>query len=330
MFNDVLYTVNKKYLLVFLASLTSLLRNSNLDNIRIHLVTDDFDKDDFDKVYEVIAKFPGTKINCYNIDWFDIERFDIPDWRGTQIANARLFLSSVIDTHDVHNILYLDADTIVVGDLNGLMDNYSESVIAACYDGCVKSYGDSLGLNKYYNSGVLFINVDKWEEIEAQERILYAIKNTEHELNFPDQDILNIALKDFYDTLPVEYNIAPYIYAFDEKKGKRYFNKDKKYISYEMAKEGMKDPKILHTIGLFGVKPWMENDVNPFNDIFMEYLRSVDPTFTREELPLYKRIFTFNKDLFYTILTARTYLPKSVEEKARKLSLNLQQQKKKK
>ena len=95
MFNDVLYTVNKKYLLVFLASLTSLLRNSNLDNIRIHLVTDGFDKDDFDKVYEVIAKFPGTKINCYNIDWFDIERFDIPDWRGTQIANARLFLSSV-------------------------------------------------------------------------------------------------------------------------------------------------------------------------------------------------------------------------------------------
>ena len=330
MYSDVLYTVNKKYLTIFLASMYSLLENSKLENIRIHLVTEGFDRECFDKVYAVLAKFPGTKLNTYNIEWFDINRFNLPDWRGTQIANARLFMESVIDLNDVDNLLYLDADTIVVDDLSGLKEKYGDAVIAASYDGCVKSYGDSLGLKKYYNSGVLYINVRKWLEIEAQERILYAIKHNEHELNFPDQDILNIALKEFYETLPVEYNMAPYIYALDEKQARRYFNGDKKYISYDVAKEASDHPKILHTIGLFGIKPWMENKVNPYNDVFMEYLLSVDPTFKKEELPMYKKLFASNKELFYKLLTARTYLPKGVEETARKLSLGLQQAKKKK
>lgn len=330
MYNDVLYTVNKKYLPIFLASMDSLLKNSGLSDVRIHLVTEGFTKEDYELVYKILERYPGTKINMYNIDWFDISRFDLPDWRGSQIANARLFLESVVDLHDVNHLLYLDADTIVVGPLTDLRECYGNNVIGAVYDGCLKSYGESLGLDKYYNSGVLYINVNKWFEIEAEERIRDFIRNCDIDLNFPDQDVLNIALKDYYETLPVSYNLAPYIYALNEKRAKRYFNKDKKYISYEEALEASRDPKILHTIGLFGVKPWMDNKVNPYNDIFMEYLLSVDPSFKVEEMPMYKRLFTYNKEIFYMMLTARTYLPESVERVARGLSLSLQQAKTKK
>ena len=107
MYNDILYTVNKKYRDIFLASLYSLLENGNLSNVRIHLVTDGFTKEDFDKVDRVISMFPGTLINYYNLNCMNIEALNIPNWRGSQIANARLFIDSILDLHDVYNLLYI-------------------------------------------------------------------------------------------------------------------------------------------------------------------------------------------------------------------------------
>ena len=330
MYNDILYTVNKKYRDIFLASLYSLLENGNLSNVRIHLVTDGFTKEDFDKVDRIIGMFPGTLINYYNLNCMNIEALNIPNWRGSQIANARLFIDSILDLHDVYNLLYIDADTIVVGPLNELKEKSSREVVCAVLDGASKRYGQELGgLDKYFNSGIIYFNINNWIGIEAEDRIRYTLKNNDKELRFPDQDLFNLALNGFISELPLEYNMAPYAYCFNDSQLKRYFNTSDRCYGYNEVIKGKEKAKILHSVGLFGIKPWMENDVNPFNDLFLEYLYKVDPYFTLEELPLMKKLFTYNKDLFYALIVNRQRMPKPLVELGNKLSLSLQQTKKK-
>ena len=59
--------------------------------------------------------------------------------------------------------------------------------------------------------------------------------------------------------------------------------------SPEEIAEAKKDPKILHSTGVLGIKPWQKNRINPFNDVFMKYIYEVNPEFTKEELSLLKR-----------------------------------------
>lgn len=329
MCNDVLYTVNKKYLPIFLASLYSLLENGNLDNLRIHLITDGFDIEDFNKVHMIVDKFPGVKLNTYDLSVLNIESLNIPDWRGTQIANARLFINSILDLHDVTNLLYIDADTIIVGPLDELKEKYSKSVVCACLDGCSRKYGEELaGLDKYYNSGIIYFNVNKWIGIEAEDRIKHVIRTSDKEFRYPDQDIFNIALKNFITELPIEYNMAPYAYCLSEKQLESYFREGNKNYGYNKVVAARKNTKILHSVGLFGIKPWTRNKVNPFNDVFMEYLLKVDPTFVEEELPIIKKLFSFSPELFYSIITLRSRIPEPLDKITTSLNLKLQQTKK--
>ena len=47
---DVLYTINNKYIDVMLAAILSLIENGNVNNLRLHIITSDFTKDDYYKI----------------------------------------------------------------------------------------------------------------------------------------------------------------------------------------------------------------------------------------------------------------------------------------
>ena len=78
-----------------------------------------------------MCKYPNVELYFYDIATFDIEKYGISNWRGTQIANARLFYQNILgaSVSEMDNLLYLDSDTIVVSDLNDL-EEYSIHSIA--------------------------------------------------------------------------------------------------------------------------------------------------------------------------------------------------------
>ena len=47
---DVLFTTDRKYIDIMLSSLYSFLLNSNLENIRVHIITQDFSLEDYKRV----------------------------------------------------------------------------------------------------------------------------------------------------------------------------------------------------------------------------------------------------------------------------------------
>lgn len=319
---DVLYTVNDKYIDIMLASALSLIMNGNLNGIRLHIITSNFSLDDYEKVEDVLCKYPNVELYFYDIATFDIEKYGIPDWRGTQIANARLFYQDILgpSVNGMDNLLYLDSDTIVVSDLNNL-EQFNGSSISAVKDGCFKNYLTKMGgISNYFNSGVLYFNVSNWTEKGYQNRIVHFLENCKLPLTYPDQDALNCALDGSINSLPLNYNLGASAYLFGPKLQSLYYGK-KSNISDDEVVEAKKDPKILHSTGILSIKPWSNNKVNPFNDEFMKYILMANPEFEKIEISKLKQILTASPMLFKAAVIAKVYMPEPIRDFSRKLTL---------
>jgi len=321
---DVMFSSDSKYIDIMLASIYSFLLNSNFDNIRIHIITSGFSKEDYKKIEDFIAMFPNTEIYFYPMEGFDIERYKLPSWRGVQISNARLFFEEIIKPQilGIENMLYLDSDTITVSDLTDL-ENYSDGLYAV-KDSCMNEYVTSLpNLPTYYNSGVIYINVNEWINGGYQDRIVDFLENNSNiELRLPDQDTLNCALTDQFKQLPLKYNIPPTVYAFNNTFRKIYFNPNRRNISYEQVVEAIQDPKIFHGYGFGGFKPW-QGKFNPYSEEFMKYILSVNPDFKSDKLDCIQTAIAKFPYLYRAIILMMTYMPQSLEQRIKKIAFTL-------
>lgn len=318
---DVLYTVNDKYLDICLGSIISLLKNSKIKKIKIHIITSNFDIDDYHKIDKVLSQF-NCEYYLYDIKSFDIEKFQIPKWRGTQIANARLFFQEIMGSSlsSIENLLYLDSDLVIVNDLTGLK-KYKDNGISAVKDGCFKTYLEKMGgLRNYFNSGVLLFNTEIWTKENYQDKLFQFLEDPKIEITYPDQDVLNCALDGNISELPLNYNLGANTYLFGPFGQKLYFRDNLNYNNTDVI-EAKKEPKILHSTGVLGIKPWTENGINPFNEIFMKYILEANPEFKKVELSKLKKVLSSYPTLFKMMVVAKSYMPEEIQNFARKLTL---------
>lgn len=317
---DVLYTVNDKYIDICLASIISLIRNSKVKKLVIHIICSDFKKEDYEKISRLLNSF-NCEYYLYDIKTFDIEKYNIPNWRGSQIANARLFFQEIMknNLNGINNLLYLDSDLVVVGDLNDL-ERYKENDISAVKDGCFKTYVRKMGLSNYFNSGVILFNVDNWLNNNYQDEVVRFLEKPWAEITFPDQDALNCAVGEHIKELPLNFNLSANAYLFNDFWQKLYFNNGLNYNNDDllMAKD---DPKILHSTGVLSIKPWTDNNVNPFNDVFMSYILEANPEFQKVELSKLKKVLSCYPPIFKMLVLAKAFAPEKVRDLARKLTM---------
>lgn len=275
---NVCYTVNQKYLNPMLVSIYSLLENNSNLNICFYIIYEDLPLEEQEKIEQIVLNFSNCQLFMYNINHIfpEMEQYKIPNWRGTKIANARLFLSNIIPNCP-DSILYLDSDTIVVGNLNELIHYSQKEPLSAVLDHISKAYWQSLNpeLTHYFNSGVLKIDFNLWEKCSGNERIMNTLRKNYH-LTFPDQDILNIAFQDKIETLPLAYNLFPMDLFFDIfTLQKSYKNNKVEFYSQKEILSSRKNSKILHTTNFYGLRPWRENKIYPFQTLYLYYLTKI-------------------------------------------------------
>jgi len=311
---NVLYTSDQKFIDITLASIISLIENSGVSDIGIHMITSGFREEDYQKIESIIELFPHVSISFYPLESFDIDKYKIPEWRGTQIANARLFFQEILreKIQGMDNLLYLDSDTIIMDELKGL-DQYKDGPIGAVKDH--KKYSDikKLGISSYYNSGVLYINTKEWVKKAMQDRLLETLEKTTDDLVFPDQDLLNIALQEEFISMPQEYNLGPISYLYGPLGEKLYFNKRIRQVKIPDIVEAKEKPKIIHTYGFANIKPWNNNTVNPYNDEFMKYLYLVNPEFAKSDPEIMGRVFMDRPTLLKIAFLIKTYMPTKLD-----------------
>ncbi len=123
-------------------------------------------------------------------------------------AWARLFLAELLPETS-ERIVYMDIDTYVCEDLGPLFDeDLGDCVIGAVPEKFYEAdpalrvrLGNPPGTYRYFNSGVLLIDIDKWRIRELCGRILCFAQRPDVELLCPDQDALNGAL--FREIMPL-------------------------------------------------------------------------------------------------------------------------------
>ncbi len=264
---DIIIPSSDKYMPYVSVLLVSALENINKNyKLFFHILTEDIRQETINKV-EMLKRH-------YD---FDIEykylnaglSFELPYCVNTHIDSkivyAKLMISSLFP--NLERAIILEGDMIVTGDLSELwsinIDNYC---IAAAKDAWYKCHRTP-ETNPYFNTGMFYANLNKWREINFEQRAIELAPTME--LKFPDQDLFNAIFKDKVLYLDWCWNAATCVYE-------KWFN-----VLDEAEKEQMvSNHKILHYI--HKIKPW-----TTFNSRYGEYF-----WYYAKLTPFYEKIFT--------------------------------------
>ena len=215
-----LVMVCDNHLVVMLSALLKSIELSHKygEPIDIYIIDDGISGSNIKKLNQTITS------NDINIVWKNIkdaipERFALPADRSTYplCIYVRLFLPYFLP-ENLSKAIYLDVDMIVLRDIQFLWNmDIADNALAAVVDisekvgsswGGIRNYKE-LGIDpeaKYFNSGLLVIDLQKWREINATQSILNIIEaNQEHAL-YPDQYGLNVIFANKWHELDSRWN----------------------------------------------------------------------------------------------------------------------------
>ncbi len=179
-------------------------------DIRVFVIDGGISETNKEKM-SVLEERYGFKINFLKIEMEAFKKF--PTTKTLPIsAYYRMFLKNILPEW-VDKILYLDCDIVVLNDIQNIFnENLNGNIIGAVphYEtGSSIESAKRLGLPKdakYFNSGVLLIDLNLWRKSKTEEECLdFIIKNPD-KIRFADQDVLNSVFANKYQALPWKYN----------------------------------------------------------------------------------------------------------------------------
>ena len=203
----VFFASDDNYVPFLAVSIKSLLDNASKDYFyNIHILTDGLSQESMDELEKHMS--PNSKLIFDDISKHVArikERLDatLRDYYTPSIF-YRLFIAALYPNYK--KAIYLDCDIAVVGDISKMYeielgDNIfgvvSDDVIAGVPE--FRKYAEEgLGIkyDRYFNSGVLLMNLDKYREERIKEKFVYYLVKYNFETAAPDQDYLNCLCKD--------------------------------------------------------------------------------------------------------------------------------------
>ena len=206
-------------------------------------------------------------------DWLQ----DIPDLPGSERikipAYYRLFIPQLLPPN-LSKAIYLDSDLVICQDIGKLWkEELGESYLLAVQDTVAPFVSSLMGLklykelglkadDKFFNSGVLVINLDRWRLDHVSEKVVkYLVANQEYVISH-DQDGLNAILANKWTELDPAWNQQPEIFSYASWKDSLF--------SEEIYNRLVTDPYIVHFAT--GGKPWNTREPHPFKHLFFKYV----------------------------------------------------------
>jgi lipopolysaccharide biosynthesis glycosyltransferase len=170
------------------------------------------------RVESSLAKvgFPDARIQWIVAPFDMIEGLKLTKAYLSALTYAKLLLPHLIPG-DVTKVLYLDSDLVVRDDLADLWDtDLGDKVLFAVRDRIAWVSGPrglanyrELGIPpdaKYFNAGLLLVNLAKWREKNISERIFTYLRTHRAIIKMEDQEGLNAVLFDDWGELPFRWN----------------------------------------------------------------------------------------------------------------------------
>lgn len=170
--------------------------------------------------------------------------------------------------------IYLDCDLVVNRDLEQLWQiDIGENYVLAAQDIWIPYVSKPNGLlnyqelgispdSKYFNAGVLVINLKKWRSEKISAKAIEYLKQNREYVRWHDQDVLNALLAGQWGELDPRWNCSPSsIYS--------YSSWQESPFSEDVYNSLIGDPYIIHFMS--AQKPWTSRHT-PFKDYFFKYV----------------------------------------------------------
>lgn len=236
--------------------------------IVIHYLYSGVSQENRDKLEEIVAGYKNAEIIFHDMG----EQFSGLKVKRhiTKAAYYRLIIDKLVPT-DVKKALYLDADVIVLGDIEELWNvDITDYAIGAVEDvglrDIIKELKNKLGMPcnaKYFNSGVLLMNLSYWREHIIGEKMLIFFQTCSPDLPHHDQDALNSVL--WNETLFID----PKWNVHKEALHHYYLPDREKRLTKEFI-NAVTHPSIVHFTG--AVKPWHYACGIPYAEQYFTYV----------------------------------------------------------
>lgn len=271
---NVLYQFNEKYAPYAGVSITSLFENNKAaKSIYIYILGENLSDDSIDRLKKLADRYKREVIFVKTDELIArMKELNMPSYRGSFAANLRMFVSEI--AKDENRILYLDADTIVTGDLGAMYESDIKTV-GMVYDTLSCDHKYDIGHEKedgYYNSGVILYDLNKWRDNDFTAKIVDHVANVRAQYPSPDQDLINAVVKSEITALPAEYNYQPHLRVYPYRMFMKVFHPFPYYGEDEISKAD-KSPVIMHAFRYIGEFPWHKGNCHPFTDEFDKYLK---------------------------------------------------------
>lgn len=251
---SVVFSSDRKYVPHLATALASLLE-TNPDFVdRVFVITNESNDKAFAKLRDFVKVRYFVDLELIQISDSVLENFQVTG-HISRAAYSRLLVGSLLPV-EISRVLYLDCDLVVVGDISEIgalietADPIAEpEVLAVSADSGqhLTEFGHSG--EKYFNSGVMVLNLSKWRSTRAEEKLVSFATAHAGRLHLWDQDVLNVIFEHSWVEIPGWFN--------DTASG-----------------TDSRESRIIHFVG--ATKPWMVGGWHPHR-VTYNFYRSQTP-----------------------------------------------------
>lgn len=263
---ELLVTVDKNYIPPLQVMLTSLYMNNPGEDVELYLLHSRLQEKELEPLEKQCGRL-GYKFFPVKIEdsWFS----QAPVTKQYPREMYYRLLAPCFLPQKLHRILYLDPDILVINSLRPLWETDMKGRLfaAAAHTGKTNLANNinqvRLGTtHKYFNSGVLLINLDQGrKEILPEEIFQYAGEHAK-ELLLPDQDILNAV----FGSRTLE--LDDYLWNYDARNYSTYLLRSGGVCDMDWV---MGNTGILHFCGK--TKPWQAGYIHRFGILYKHYMQ---------------------------------------------------------
>lgn len=245
---------NDAYALPLGVMLTSLFANKTSDDlVTVYVLYETLSTQNKLNLVKVLKKYNQHPL------FLPVNNLDFSNLKETHYITKEMYYRIAIPDllgPEVKKALYLDSDLIVKEDIRKLWEtDISDYFVAAVESIDAQGRKKDLWIPdnyRYFNSGVLLINVETWREHNISTKVFEFIQTHPEKLVHPDQDALNAVLYDKWLLLHPKWN----------------------YTTGHAKLRLRTKPAIIHFTGQ--KKPW--NASHPLGKHYLKYRKKVDWT----------------------------------------------------
>lgn len=274
---DVLYFSSDLFAKVAATSIISLLENNrHFDAINIYYIDDGIKDNTKSELEIMVAKYKRRIFFIPAPEPSEVFQFPFKSRYQMGHSYMRMCIGSLLP-EDVHRVLCLDSDTLVLGDVEELWNlEMGDNVLAGVAD-CVnvKAFKRQFMLEDsdiYCNAGMFLVNLDAWRNYQMEDNIRQTIKEHSGNIFFFEQTLMNYVCKEKIIKLEAKYNAYTLFYAFTYKNLIRW-RRPTFFYTEEEVRNAVKDPRIIHFTRNFYMtsRPWVEGCDHPLTDVYHKY-----------------------------------------------------------